>query len=691
MSIVLTEDARKAGSSWQAPPFESTPAERISWIEDMILEGEGYVSGQKAYRNIAGNMRLFDGIFNDKSNSTLCSNFLKYNIRKFVETLADIREIGSFGSDAPQFKAYAEIENNVAKCIYTESQYPRELRKALQYASVMGVGYLWPKCKAEDYGYGERRIVFEALGLLDVLPVQVPSSNDVQQAYAVTVYEYMPIAEAHGRFPLFQDQLLPVDQVSYPSRLSAKRLDWAEKFRYGDQTRNWGNLYCEIRYTFIRDLRINTTGYELPMGDADTSWFYKVPSLGEPVFGGIRDNAPFMRPALLQDSRVYPNLRLMISSAGVKIPMYDGPAFDWHGKIPVVQYTVDDWPWEALGLSLIESVGTIEKTKRKHERRMDAVITVRTDPPMGYNRTEAGGPRIENFDLFEGRTRMGVDGKPKDTFQSILPDEIAVTEINFKFLELLGKMEEQQLGINDLGNLVNAKLNLGSDGFDKALETVGPIAKGIAASMEAANAKVAFMLKFMIPQWMDTQRIIEYIGPDKITPEIFDFDPSSIVPSHMLDEYVNGALPYEDLEGSALIKPSHYGQLTRARLFAKNLRLISVPSTLLKITQAQEQTKFMALFGRGFPIAPHDVAQKLGLDNYGTIPGDTMFARWINWKKMEIALMAQAKQLAAELGIDQTPNTGQQHAGGRPPTDKKQGKQVMKDKNTNPRPVTTTS
>lgn len=704
MSVVFQEIEQRA-STWQAPPFEESPEKRQGYIEEQIQEGEGYVSGQACYRNLPLNMRLFDGIFNDKSKSTLCSNFLKYNIRKFVETLADIREIGTFGSDAVQYKPYAEIENRVAKCIYMESQYPRQLRRALQYASVMGIGYLWPKCKAEDYGFGERKIVFEPLGLLDVLPVQVPASNDVQDAYLITIFDYMPIAEAHARFPLFQKDLIPVNYLSQPSRLSAKRLDWAEKFRYGDQTRNWGNLYCEIRYTFIRDLRINNTGFELPMGDSDTSWFYKVPYVGQSIFGGIRNGGPFMRQATIQDCRVYPNLRCIISSPCMNKPMYDGPAFDWHGKMPVVQYTVDDWPWEAAGLSLVDAVGTIEQTKRKHERKMDQVISTRLNPPMGYDRTNTGGPKIEQFDLFEENIRAGMDGKPRDTLQSLLPDEVIVNEVNFKFLETLIHMEEQQLGINDIGNLIDMKLNIGSDGFDKALESVGPIAKGIAATMEAANAKVAYMLKFMIPQWMSTKRIIEYVGPDQVSPETYDYDPDSLIPSHLEDEYIAGdsnlrLLPYDvDLNGAKIPRDSYYDKLARARNFAKNLRLISIPSTLLKITQMQEQTKFLALWGRDFPISPHTVAKKLGIENFGEIAGDTEFEKWVNWKKLQIMLMAQAQQLATELMPtppgDAPPESGhgsgELHPGGRPSTDQKPPKLVMKDKSTNPRPVIKTS
>jgi len=396
----------------------------------------------------------------------------------------------------------------------------------------------------------------------------------------------------------------------------------------------------------------------------------------------------------MEDCRVYPQLRLLISSPGINQPLYDGPGFDWHGKLPPVQFVVDDWPWESLGYSLIDSVGTIERTKRKHERQIDQVLTTRKNPPMGYDRTSTGGPKIENFDIFAQNIRMGLDGEPRKTLQSLLPEEVRVEEIDFKWEELLKSMEEQQLGINDLGNLINAKLNLSSDSFDKALESIGPIAKGIASNMEASNAKIAYMLKFMIPQWMDTKRIIEYVGPDNISPEMYDFDPDSIVPSHLSDELIGLVLPYEELpDGTRVPKGSHYDRLARARVFAGNLRLISVPSTLLKITAMQEQIKYMSLKGRGAPISWHTVMKKLGVENYGEIAGSTEFEKWENEEKAMLLLKAEAMKLSAALGIDAPPApSGKQHAGGRPPSDQKPGRQVMKDKNSGaPRPVTKTS
>jgi hypothetical protein len=679
---------KNIATCWQVPPFTAPADDRMGWIEEQLEEGEGWLSNQKAYKDLAKNIKIFDAIFDDKTKSTLISNGLKYDIRKFIETISEVREIGSYQSDAAQFKPYAEMVNKVARGIYLEAQFPRQVRKALQYSTVMGRGYIWPKCKTSKYGYGERQIIFEPLGPLDVVPVQIPNDNEVPNSYIVTIYEYMPIAEAHARFPLFQSELHPISGISYQSRVQARRVDYAEKFRYGEQSRNWGNLYCEIRYTFIRDIRINTAiknmkGFELPMGDPGTSWFYKVPYVGMDIPGPVEKGKRITRKATAEDCRIYPFLRLMISSKNMKTPMYDGPAFDWHDTIPVVQYDVDDWAWEGMGRSLVQDVGSIEVTKRKIERKIDQVITTTLNPPLGYDQTSTGGPKIENFDIFEENVRAGLDGKPREVLQSLLPEEVRADAIHFKFLEYLSAMRKEQLGINDLGNLAALKLNISGDQLDKALEPIGPIAKGIAAGMEAANAQVAYMLKFMIPQWYDTKRIIEYIGADNVTADVFDFDPTSVIPSHLPDEYVNGLIPTEGEEPDVRPSTSVYSNLERSKYLTKNLRLISIPSTLLRITQQQEQLKLMTLKRQQAPIAWADILPKLGVENYGEVKGNTGRERWINEEIENIKFKVEEAKLLAAAGLGGGEDgggggKGQGKGGGRPSTGQKPAKQYQK-------------
>ena len=663
---------------WQVPRFEADAEERFAWVDYQLKEGEGWLEQQQAYRDLSRNLQIFDGIIDDGITSSLVTNGLKYDIRKFIETISDVREIGSFGSDAVQYKAYATMYNKVSKGIYLEAGFPRSVRKALQFSCVMGRGYIWPKVQAINYGFGERRLIFEPLGLLDVVPVQIPSTNDVQDGYAVTAFTYMPIAEAHARFPLFQEQLQPISDISYRSRVQARRADYAQRFRWGNrEARNWGDLYCEIRYTWVRDLRINSSGNKFPMGDINTSWYYEVPFVGEEIVGGFRNGSPFLKLATAEDCRVYPQLRLLITSPGMATPMYDGPSFDWHGIVPPVQYDVDDWAWEPIGRSLVSDVGSIEFTKRRLERRMDQVVRTTLNPPMGYDRNETGGPAIENFDIFKQDQRVGVNGEPRKVLQSVLPDGVEVKDVHFKFLDFLQKMREQQLGIQDLGNLANLKFNVSGETMDKALEEIGPIAKGIASGMETANGKVAMQLKTMIIQWYDTKRIVEMIGPDNITSEVFDFDPASIVPSHMPEEMT----PLTEGNTAMWGPPqadSLFSKMERAKRFAATMRLISVPSTLLKITQQAEQQKLILLKKMGAPIGWTDIMPKIGIENFGEVKGNTVFERWMNEEMELLKVKAAAAQLGAALGMAPPQGPGQGKGGGRPNTMQKPPKTAQK-------------
>jgi hypothetical protein len=150
-----------------------------------------------------------------------------------------------------------------------------------------------------------------------------------------------------------------------------------------------------------------------------------------------------------------------------------------------------------------------------------------------------------------------------------------------------------------------------------------------------------------------------------------DFDPESLIPSHFPEEHMYMA---NDL---TFPRQSQYSKLERARMFAKNLRLITVPHTLHQLTQMQEQLKYLQLYRGGAPIAFADVAKKLDIADYGDIEGNTGFQRWINEQKIMIILKAKAAELAQTVmpqmaGPQQQPGTGPKGGpkgtGGRAPT-----------------------
>ena len=72
--------------------------------------------------------------------------------------------------------------------------------------------------------------------------------------------------------------------------------------------------------------------------------------------------------------------------------------------------------------------------------------------------------------------------------------------------------------------------------FDKMVENLGPVAKGIAVNQWIANSKDANMLKYNIAQYFTPQMLMDMIGPESVGVETFDNDPNSLVPSHLPGE-----------------------------------------------------------------------------------------------------------------------------------------------------------
>ena len=251
-----------------------------------------------------------------------------------------------------------------------------------------------------------------------------------------------------------------------------------------------------------------------------------------------------------------------------------------------------------------------------------------------------------------------MDGKPKEILQSLLPDEVRVDAQHFTFLKYLKEGKQTQLGLLDLGNLQNMKMNIAKDAADKMLESIGPLAKGIAARIEKANKAVGHRMKFLILQWFNVARIMEYVGPDNIAREVFDYNPGCLVPSHLPDEMNGGNLPES---------ASTYDQLTRARWFVKNIRLISVPSTLAADHPDAGAAQVSAIEARECADFVGTVMKKLGVENYGEAAGNTEREKWFNeeleTQRLQILAQAQAMQLMKQLGIE--PPAGGEGGGGK--------------------------
>jgi hypothetical protein len=659
---------------WQVPAQAAKLDKKLGWLNESTEEGQLWLKSQRGFDDYRKAMDILGGkISGDKLldyRSIVSTNRLKRNVREIVGALANIRPIWGFHTDNDAFSSHANMMNKVSRAIYLEQYFDRSLKEVLQYAAATCTGFARPVYRRGMGGRGRGNIQLMTYGSPCVVPNQMPTSNDWQEAYVVHLLDEMPIYMAHSLFPDFQEQLHPTASKYWYSpdvRTAAKGNMWKRLFsgnfmRKGDN--ELSDLYIPIRYSTIIDLTINRTGKMIPMGELDTPWYYEVPSFGEDInIGSDREGRPIYKKATLDDARLYPFRRLMISSENVI--MYDGPAFNWHGELDLIPFCVDDWPWEAIGFSLIHDGYDIQMAINEIDRGMMDKVKAQLDLPLAYDINAVNYQQAKSFDPMQPRARIGFDGGMVDQpFKPVVPPE--VYKIGPEVLEVRGMFKEDmdyQLALRDIVELAKARaIGKSSDQLEALMVASGPIIRDISRSMERSLSRIGSQMKYLILEYETTHRLMQYVGEDGMSQEVYDYDPTTIVPSHLPGEST------VDANQQPIGSPTT--RVNRARWFADNLRFYLLPHSVHEITQVVHQLMLLQLKQRGAPIDWRTIMEACNVPNVGTKPdGNTVQERFWNEKEEEILHMIRMQKLAESMGVDPSAlSGGQGKGGGRPPT-----------------------
>jgi hypothetical protein len=636
---------------WQAPPSNATEDRKLGFLNDSCEEGLAWLQSQrgskdflKAFRTIAG--QDID-LPSQEYRSRLNPNRLKRNMREIIGAMSKIRGLWGYKSDNHLYDKNSLMLNKVTRALYLEQAWDIDIGDALAWAGTTCSGYARPRYRRDYAGSGEGSIVLDTYGASSILPVQLPRNNDLQRAYMVTIMDEMPIFEAHAMFPKYQHRLRPSaarywyanDAIRKASQGNWLRRAFGSLKRKGDAYEQ-SDLLIPIRYTYIIDLSINTTDAELPMGDPAASWHYKVPHLGQRIPTGydlIRKEITY-REANETDARLYPKRRLMISTDNVML--YDGPAFDWHGQVPIVRFGMDDWPWEPIGFSLVHDGYEINEAIKKLERGFMDKQLAKIDPALAFDSNATPMSDARAVDPFMPRGRYGYDGNATEgaPFQPIVPPEtLRIDQSDLAHLQHLYEVLDSQQAVQDAMALARLRAVGSMDDLEKVMEANGPIIELMSRRMEGPIRNLGTMLKFLILQYLPPARIMQYVGDDGME-EFMDFDPSSMVPSHLMGE---------DPDRGA----SQYSQMERARVFADNLRFFITPNSLHELTQMAMKLALIQLRKAGIMIDSQTIAEAFNIPNYGTIEGSTVIERYNREQEMKLEEMVKMKAIAEQLGI----------------------------------------
>lgn len=626
------------------PPFTVSEDSRLGQLKEMVREGETFIRNQTSYQDFERAKNIIAGVHEAKipqQLSRITVNLEKRLIREIVGTMSNLRPFWGFDTDNPDFDIQVNILNKLLLNWYLTTYADRAIKKWAQYAAVFGSGYIGPDWHSDFWTTGRGEIVLKVYSPEDVLPTQIPKDGDIQRAYAVTLHEEVPLNLARAMFPTLQHLIVP--DRSAPSGLRKGLGKMASflspvlnRFAANTKTRKVTDStfpVVDIYQTYVLDLSVNEGPDPLVMGEPGTYWNYVVPVLNSLIQDGINeDGTTRMRHATPDDARIYPFRRLVTwcNSAILR----DGPSYWWHGKVPAVKLSFDQWAWEFLGYSMTRDLHTIQESNDSLKRAMDDSANGRLRPTLQYDDRTMSKSLVESLDTRLPGQAVGVDltvgEKPMrpllDATYYDIPQVIpALVQGNEEMMKYLS-------GVNDFTAITKANQLPSSDTVEKIFEQMGAMVTDIFREVEASLGQLGDMMKGMFFEFYDAGRRLQELGPDGLTDEDRDyFDPKNLVPDHM---------PQENPD-----KPSVYSRVQRALKYMHGVFFKVTPNSMHKMTQMSTQLRYIQLQKIGVPLDPWTMAKINDIPNFGRPPEgtNTVFEKWVAFEKIKAELTGETQ------------------------------------------------
>lgn len=627
--------------TYEFPDRNAAEKEKLGCLQEYVREGETYLQGQRAYSDIDRAIDVINGNEDDEKRldnlSRVRVNRLKRQIREVVATLSNMRPLWGYKSDNSLFEHQTEILNKLILSWWHNSFADRAIRSALQYAAVQGTGYLSPVWERDFWTAGRGDVALHAYGPKDVLPVQLGRDHDLQRAYAVIIRTEVPLNLARKMYPLQRDKINPDRGAPLDMKKGLKKVQKyvspalvyaSGKDKHMEET---PFPMVDVYNMYVLDTSYNDSGMDVLMGDAGTNWSYLVPYVGKEVQTGMIDNngAPVIHRVTPEEAMYYPRRRLVVATNyGV---LYDGPSPWWHGKVPLIQFRVDDWPWDYLGYSLIHDGESIQESNNQLFRSIDDAANLRLRPPKIYDKSLVSQSAINLFDTRQPNSALGVDMSMGEPVKFL--SEKGQYDVPNWIIEHIQMQEERMsdlMGVKDLTALAKARQTPSSDSIEKLLEMAGPLITDMSRNMDRSMRELGDMFKAYVFQFYTAPRRVQILGKDGVTEEDFYYRPGTLIPP---------ALPGEDP-----LNPKSREQ-DRAYWHMNNFLFHVTPNSLHQITQMTKKMLYLQLWrDQRFPISPQTVAEALDIPNWGTLEGNTELDKYITYMRMSNELQTQLMQ-----------------------------------------------
>lgn len=613
----------------------------LGWLRMKHSVGSAQLKKERTWGQIEKAQSYVEGKHttpNSKAISKIVDNRVRKIALETVATMTDVRPIWNYETYVETFKEQGDILNKLARAWWRNTKADRRLASVLLWACIGGTGYgLLTWNKELNDGQGDLELI--PFDPRDVIPIDPTFTESIQDWRGVILRQRLPLETVKRMFPSKANDIIGKETtwapLAAPDYGKLEEVTGSPLWDLVDGVGQRANVPpgVDLMRAYIKDDSLNLTEEPMEMGEGE--WQYIVYPMGS-------EHPETKKPVTREDARLYPRGRLVIFTP--EAILKDIPNPHWHGKFPVVKFTLDPLPWTILGSSMIGDLLPLQDALNEALRGTEDGLAQWVKRAIAADKRSMPKSALKALDSRAAGAKIHYNASAGEPFKFVEGPAPQVFNVYQSIIEMIKTEMDDVSGMRGVQNLAQLGQMPSADTMERFMEALSPVLRLRARTMEIALTELAELLKVSFFQWYTGKRRIQILGVDGVSREDFDYEPNNMIPA---------------------------GPGSRQERAMKHHKLFSfqvAQNSWLNVSHAQ-QKMFMLQLLRANLMDPWTIWDQFDVPDTGPIPDETVPERIVRARKMGLLQgptpeLVQA-QLAMQLAQIQS-TLAQMQAGGAP-------------------------